>query len=178
MARAHQPDLSVTDWAVLGIVAEGVTHGFAVARELAGDAELGRIWTVRRPLVYRSLATLQGDGLVEEVGVAAGEAGPQRVLVRATPRGRRQVRRWLSEPVEHVRDVRSLLLLKLALLDRSGADRSELVRRQRELLSPMVEGLREQLGGADGFDAVVARWRLESAVAVDRFLKALLSRPG
>ncbi|HZQ28737.1 MAG TPA: PadR family transcriptional regulator [Acidimicrobiales bacterium] len=173
MARARPPDLSATDWAVLGVVAEGTTHGFAVARQLAPDGELGRIWTVRRPLVYRSLATLERAGLVEEAGAAAGTAGPQRVLVRATARGRRQARRWLSEPVEHVRDIRSQLLLKLALLERSGADRAELVAHQRDIVGPMVEGLQARMDQATGFDAVVARWRLESAVAVDRFLAAL-----
>jgi DNA-binding PadR family transcriptional regulator len=165
--------LSVTDWAVLGAVAQGTTHGFAVARRLGPDGDLGRVWTVHRPLVYRSLAGLESAALIQAVGAAAGQAGPRRTLVRATPAGRRRLRRWLDQPVGHVRDVRSQLLLKLALLDQAGRDPGPLVERQRALLVPMVASLQGQLRRADGFDAVVARWRLESARAVQRFLTSL-----
>ena len=48
--------------------------------------------------------------------------GPQRTIYAATPQGRQAAENWLETPVEHVRDIRSHLLLKLALLDRAGAD--------------------------------------------------------
>lgn len=162
----------MTDWAVLGVVAEGTTHGFAVARELAADGPVGRIWAVHRPLVYRSLAHLAATGLVEEVGPAPG-AGPPRTLVRATPPGRRRLRRWLHRPVEHVRDLRSELLLKLVLLDRAGLPAAALVEAQRPVVREIKRGLETQLRAARGFDAVVARWRLEAAVAAERFLERL-----
>lgn len=50
---------------------------------------------------------------------------------------------WLREPVEHVRDVRSQLLTKLALLDRTGADPRELLRRPREVLVPITAAGRQ-----------------------------------
>jgi DNA-binding PadR family transcriptional regulator len=34
--------------------------------------------------------------------------------------GREELARWLNEPVDHMREVRSLLLLKLVLLERAG----------------------------------------------------------
>jgi hypothetical protein len=46
-------------------------------------------------------------------------------------------------PVLHVRDVRSQLLMKLAVLDRRGADPSALLTRQRDLLEPIVAALAE-----------------------------------
>ena len=39
-------------------VDEGTTHGWAVARLLEPGGEIGRIWTVRRALVYRAIAQL------------------------------------------------------------------------------------------------------------------------
>jgi hypothetical protein len=48
-----------------------------------------------------------------------------------------------------------------------------LLRRQREVFAPTVGGLRAQLDAAEGFDAVLARWRMESAEAVERFLDSL-----
>jgi PadR family transcriptional regulator AphA len=173
MTRGDEPELSVTDWAVLGVVGEGRTHGFAVARELGPEGDLGQVWTVYRPVVYRSMAHLQRAGLIEPVASVAGSGGPQKTLVRITALGRRKVRRWLDEPVEHVREVRSQLLLKLALLHRSGRDPATLVDRQRETIAAVVVGLTARAREADGFDAVVARWRLESARAVQRFLAGI-----
>jgi PadR family transcriptional regulator AphA len=82
----------------------------------------------------------------------------------------------LDEPVAHVRDVRSELLVKLALLHRSGRDHTALVDRQRQVVDVLVGALVRQARAArraGGIDAVVIRWRLESARAVRRFLDAL-----
>ena len=165
-------DLSLTDWAVLGLVAEGETHGWAVAHELAPDGALGRVWTVRRPLVYRSLATLSARQLIEARGEVAGGGGPYRTLVGITRRGRSVLRRWLATPVDHVRDVRGEFLVKLALLDRAERPTEELVARQLEHLSPVFDALRRP-ARVKGFDGVLLRWRREQARAVERFLRSL-----
>jgi hypothetical protein len=59
--------------------------------------------------------------------------GPQRTIYAVTPQGRQDVASWLDAPVHHIRDIRPHLLLKLALLDRAGADPADLVSRQRAL---------------------------------------------
>jgi DNA-binding PadR family transcriptional regulator len=166
------PELSLTDWAVLGIVAEGPTHGFAIARELSASGTVGQVWTVARPLVYRSLTTLTERGLVEEQGATQSGRGPTRTMVRVTRRGRAALVRWLDTPVEHVREVRTALLLKLALNERSGRTSSELVARQQALLAPVFDSLGRRPRG-EGFDLVLAQWRRESARAVQRFLSSL-----
>ena len=56
--RAGGRSLNLTEWVVLALVAEGTTHGFDVARVLDDGGDLGRIWTVKRPLVYRALDSL------------------------------------------------------------------------------------------------------------------------
>ena len=165
-------DLSLTDWAVLGLVAEGETHGWAVVRELAPEGGLGRVWTVRRPLVYRSLATLTARQLIAPRGEVAGSAGPQRTLVGITPRGRRALRRWLATPVDHVRDVRSEFLLKLGFLDRAQRPTADLVARQLDHFAPVFAAL-GQPPRARGFEAALLRWRREQARAVERFLRSL-----
>jgi DNA-binding PadR family transcriptional regulator len=166
------PALSLSDWAVLAVVAEGETHGWPIVLELREDGALGQVWTVRRPIVYRSLSTLEGLGLIEERGDVAGARGPRRTIVRATRSGHAALRRWLVTPVEHVRDVRTELLLKLALLARSARSSQELVARQVEQLQPVLRAVTERPSG-DGFDLVLARWRREQALAVQRFLHSL-----
>jgi len=86
-----------------------------LAKALASQGELGRIWSVPTPVVYRAVNRLRTAGLVETVGAQPSDAGPMRTLVGLTPSGRRQLDRWLKTPVEHMRDVRSQLLLQLAL---------------------------------------------------------------
>jgi PadR family transcriptional regulator AphA len=170
------PELALADWVVLGVVAEAPTHGWPIVRTLRADGALGRIWTVPRPLVYRSLTTLTERGLIEECGVAESSRGPQRTVVRVTRRGRAALRRWLDTPVEHVRDVRTELLVKLALLDRAARSSRTLVERQIEHLAPVVHAVSGSHEGA-GFDLVLGRWRREQALAVDRFLHSLLTDP-
>ena len=100
--------------------------------------------------------------------------GPERVLLAPTPRGRAALRRWLARPVEHVRDLRSELLLKLLLLDRAGLDRTPLLRAQLEELERGENSLVQRVAASEGFDRTVAIWRLTSARAARAFVEALL----
>ena len=165
------PELSLSDWAVLGVIAERPTHGWPVVRELAADGSIGRIWTVSRPLVYRALSTLLALGLIEDVGESAGARGPQRNIVRVTRPGRAALRHWLDEPVDHVREVRNELLVKLALRDRAGQSSRPLVERQLAHLEPVFSAVTRAPAG-EGFELVLARWRREQALAVRRFLRS------
>jgi DNA-binding PadR family transcriptional regulator len=45
-----------------------------------------------------------------------GLRGRDRKVWKVTPSGRRRLERCLSEPVDHVRDIRTLLMLKLVFL--------------------------------------------------------------
>jgi len=63
--------------------------------------------------------------------------------------------------------------VKLALLDRAGADPLPLIRAQREHLAPVADALHERLGSVSGFDRTLALWRFETVSATVRFLDAL-----
>jgi hypothetical protein len=88
----------------------------------------------------------------------------------ATPDGRAAAQRWLHTPVEHVRDIRSQLLLKLALLDRAGDDPADLLRSQREVLEPIARAMAAKTMPDGGFDATLLAWRKASALAALDFL--------
>jgi DNA-binding PadR family transcriptional regulator len=168
-------ELSAGEWAVLALVAEEPTHGFAIARAMAPDGEVGKVWSVRRPLVYRAVENLAGMGLVRAAGTEPGRAGPQRTVLEITPAGRRELARWLGEPVAHVRDARSLLMLKLLFLARADADSRPLLGAQREHFAELAERLGDAAARADGFDRALALWRLESTTAAVRFVEAMLA---
>jgi DNA-binding PadR family transcriptional regulator len=163
--------LSLAEWTVLALIDEEPAHGFAIAALTAAGAALGRVWQIPRPVVYRALGRLEELGLVFPVGVEPGR-GPRRQMWAATEEGTAEVSRWLATPVLHVREVRSHLLTKLALLDRREADPAELLTRQRALLEPIVAALADQ-PDVDGFDATLAAWRRSTASATLAFLDEL-----
>lgn len=170
--------LSCGEWAVLGLLAEQPRHGFAVARLMAPEGEIGRVWALPKPLVYRALSTLQERGLVVPAGEEPGERGPHRTLHVATGAGVEALRAWLATPVDHLREVRSLLMLKLALLARVGADAAALLTAQRERLAPLVATLEARVSAAEAFEHTLLLWRLESAHAALRFIDgAIRSAP-
>jgi DNA-binding PadR family transcriptional regulator len=165
--------LSVTDHAVLGVLAEHPTHGFALAKELGAGGGLGRILTVRPTEAYRSLDRLVTEGLAEPARTEPGDSGPRRIVHRVTPAGRRRLRRWLGEPVGHVRDLRIEFQLKLALLDRANRPPLELIAAQSEALTPTIVAL-EGHGPIDH----VELWRQHVARAAGEYLDDLARRYG
>jgi PadR family transcriptional regulator AphA len=173
MRDPAEPRLSLTEWVVLCVAAEKPTHGFAIAAQLGRGSALGAIWYVARQQVYRSLERLAGLGLIRELGQERSSTGPVRQLYKVTPAGRELSAAWRGRPARHGRDVRSELLVKLALLDRAGADASDLVRAQRDQLAPIAGGLEERLRSAEGPERTVMLWRRELISATLRFLDAL-----
>ncbi|MDJ0770787.1 MAG: hypothetical protein QNJ12_18480 [Ilumatobacter sp.] len=151
---------SLADHVCLAIIGEGRTHGWALVKLLAPDGELGRIWSLSRALTYRSV-----DHLVE-LGLATRDAAERRAELAITPAGRRRRRAWLGAPVDHLRDLRTEFLVKVALRERSGLDVDELFEVQLERLRPAIEALT----ASDEPDHV-GRWRRESALAALRFLE-------
>jgi len=169
------PSLPLAEHAVLAMLSERPAHGFAIARLTAPGGELGRIWHIPRPVVYRSIGRLLDAGLITPAAVESGR-GPQRTIYTATPEGRQVAAQWLDTPAEHVRDLRSHLLLKLALLDRVGGDPTDLLRRQKVILEPIAEAVRTERPQREGFDATLLAWRRATAAATMNFLDDILQR--
>ncbi len=167
------PRLSLAEWLVLCLLCEAPSHGFALTRLLAGDGELGQVWRVPKPVIYRALQRLEAMGLAVTVEVQPSTEGPARSLIDATNVGRKAAAGWLASPVSHNRDIRSELLVKLALLDRAGADPAPLLDAQRDKLQPVAEALEARLAEATGFERTVTLWRCETVAATLRFLDAM-----
>ena len=173
MAPPEERSLSLAEWLVLCLVCEQPRHGFAIARLLDSDGSLGQVWRVPKPVVYRALQRLEQLGMVRTAQQQASNQGPVRSLIDATGAGQQAAAAWLARPVSHTRDVRSELLVKLALLDRAGADPQPLIAAQREHLAPVADAMRERLGSVSGFRRTLALWRFETVSATVRFLDAL-----
>ena len=173
MPATDEPALSLAEWLVLCLVCEKPQHGFAIARLLGSDGELGKIWRVPKPVVYRALQRLEQAGLLLPTAPEPSSMGPVREPVKVTAEGRKLAAAWLTTPASHARDVRSELLVKLALLDRSATDPGSLLDAQRDQLIPVARALEERLAAATGFDRTLVLWRSETISATLRFLEAM-----
>ncbi len=170
MTSAHKPviDLRLGEWACLGLLCPAPTHGFAIAARLKPTGDVGRVWSLSRALTYRALDQLVARGLARTVGEEPGIAGGNRTILAATRSGREQLRRWLATPVDHLRDLRSELLLKLVVADVCGIDVSALLERQHDHVQHLALAL-----SAHSSEDVVSLWRIESSNAALRFLTQL-----
>ena len=161
-------EMRLGDWACLGLLYPAPTHGFAIAARLKPSGDIGRVWSLSRALTYRSLDQLTARGLAQCLGEEPGIAGGNRTVLAATRDGRAQLRRWLATPVEHLRDVRSELLLKLVIADVCRIDVRAMLERQQAHTQQVAAALSAQ-ASAD----VVAMWRVESSHAALRFIARL-----
>jgi DNA-binding PadR family transcriptional regulator len=170
VASTPGPRPLLGEWACLGILYQAPAHGFAVAAHLTPTGDVGRVWSMSRPLTYRSLEQLTQRRFVVAVGREPGIAGGARTVLAATRSGRSALRAWLGAPVVHLRDLRSELLLKLVLAERCGVDVREMLDQQRALVRSVSDALRDRL---DQDPDVVTLWRWEMAQAAQRFLGQL-----
>jgi PadR family transcriptional regulator AphA len=169
----EQAHLTLAEWAVLGALGKKHSHGFALVKALAPRGQFGRIWSVPTPVVYRAINNLRAAGLIETVGAEPSDEGPTRTLLAVTPDGKRQLDRWLTTPVAHMREVRTELLLKLAVLDHLNRKPDRLAAVQLKRFAPVLAALEAGAEAETGFDATLAEWRVESARSTIRFLEGL-----
>ena len=162
-------ELLLGAWACLGIVYPKPIHGFAIAARLKPTGDVGRVWSLSRPLTYRSLDQLATRGYIHTVGEEPGIAGGNRTILAATRTGRAQLRRWLTTPVAHLRDLRSELLLKLVLAQNCEIDTSAMLEAQRTHIERLAAALHDP--AADDTLDVVALWRQEASSAALRFVE-------
>lgn len=157
----------------LALIAEVETHGWAIGAELAPDGPVGRVWSLSRPLTYRAIDALADRQLIDRHVSNAGKAGRRRTRLTVTDAGRRAVRQWFDVPVEHPRDVRTELIVKLLLRERAGLPIEPLLEAQERAFTSLLDSLVTATGGD-----VVDLWRREQARAIRRFLRGALDPAG
>ena len=141
---------------------------------LSGD--VGRVWSLSRPLTYRALDQLTARGYIHPIGEEPGIAGGNRTILAATRSGRAQLRKWLNTPVAHLRDLRSELLLKLVIAEICNIDLTAMLEQQRDHIEHIAATLTaptpNDSNGSSDTD-VVNLWRTELSQAALRFLDRL-----
>jgi DNA-binding PadR family transcriptional regulator len=111
---------------LLALLAQQPMYGAQLRSEF--ETRTGGTWPLNVGQVYTTLARLERDGLVEEVG--ADDEG--RISYRLTRTGRAEVSRWWLSPVDRETTPRHELVIKLALaVTVEGVDVNRVVQTQR-----------------------------------------------
>lgn len=172
---AAEPTWSLADWTVLGLLIEQPRHGFSLVKELGPDTLLGHVWSVPNPMIYRALRGLQAKGLIVPARAENSTLGPRRVPMRPTAKGRRCFDDWLQLPVEHFRDARVLLRVKLHLTIRLGLDPMPLLLAQQAVFDALGSRMAAaRWPGSEAERNLLQLWREESSAAAQAFISHAL----
>ncbi|MDQ7041542.1 MAG: PadR family transcriptional regulator [Rhodothermus sp.] len=146
-------------YVLLGLLASGPRHAYALYRELRRSDGLWMIWRLKLPRLYAMLGRLEREGLIRSELVPQVRR-PARRVFRLTPAGEARYRQWRTEPVQHGRDIRQLFLAKLYLARRDGPEAVRvLLQKQRAVCQRWLDELPKAPPSADGFARAVWHYR-------------------
>jgi DNA-binding PadR family transcriptional regulator len=136
--------------AVLGLLSQRSMNGFELLKEF--DVSTSVIWPAPGNEVYRVLAGLKSDGLIEESAIGARGARAYAI----TPEGRQRLRAWIEAPSDYT--LRYEPILKAVFLRDAPVDvRRARVQADLEFFASQLESLK----------AKDAQWR-NAALTEDR----------
>ena len=158
--------------AILGLLVldEGTGHGYDLARHFGDGQPLADVIRLEPGMLYHHLKKLAKTGWVTSTTEPQGNR-PPRLVYKITPDGRKELKRWLQEPVARTREIRLEFLVKLYFARRlEPALATRLLAEQRETLHKLAESLANQLAtdletGGDPFPRLVLDLRLEQTRA-------------
>lgn len=132
-------------YAILGMLSQGPRSGYAIKRAI--EQSVANFWNESYGQIYPILKQLADEGLTTS-HAERQEGKPERYVYTLTDKGREELRRWLSEPVEYVVE-RQELLLKL-FFGREGSvfDAIEHVQQFRNMQAQLLqkyEGIADHL---------------------------------
>ncbi|MDG4821100.1 PadR family transcriptional regulator [Asanoa sp. WMMD1127] len=163
-------------YALLGLLERSARHGYDLKQSY--DKRFGGVKPVRFGQVYRALAQLTRDGLIEVVGVEAG-AGPDRKRYAITDDGVTDLGAWLGEPEAPQPLLQPVLFTKVVLALLSGRPADRYLDAQRALhLEAMAALTRARRAATSNQDAILADYQLFHIEADLRWIDHTSARLG
>lgn len=144
-------------YALLGLLEEADRHGYDLKQSY--DRRFGASRPLRFGQVYRTLAQLQRDGLVQIVGVEPG-SGPDRKRYSITGVGVSDLSHWLAEPEDPQPMLQPVLFTKVVLALLSGRPADRYLDAQREMHLSAMRTITSARRGASLQDSLYADYQL------------------
>lgn len=155
--------LSITEGAILGLVAFGPRSGYDLAR-LAEDS-VEHLWTPSQSQIYKTLPRLVGWKLVLRREIKQ-QARPDKSLYKISAQGRKALRRWLDEVEEEPARGRVVFPLKLFFCEFAspGTAQAQLAA-YRRFVTRRLERYKALRDGRRRFDSTYPRLVLQHGIA-------------
>jgi len=158
---------------LLGLLDGQPRTGYDLARVI--QEEMEPVWKAEISQIYPALARLRREGHVV-LRVLGPRRGPHRNLYRVTAAGRRELRRWLLEPLPEPRG-RDDGLARIAFIDSLAVpERRQVLRAYEKALADEIAWLRAARE-PEGFRREAREGAVEKLEGARRWARALASRP-
>src|SRR5512133_2952317 len=122
MTRGKTNPFPMFQFALLGLLLPGATHGYELHKQLSDLNGIGLIWQVKLSNVYAVLEQLLEKGWLTAT-LLPGDSRPGRKMYQITGPGREAFAEWLGSPVTHPREFRQDFMVKFyfhQILDPDG----------------------------------------------------------
>ena len=160
--------------AILALLDDGPTHGFALKRRY--DALLGQGRELKYGQVYSTLARLERDGLADGIGVEQGE-GADRKVYAITSAGVSELDTWLATP--HLPSGRPAeLFTKVILALVAGRPADAVLDAQRRTYLARMRELTAARHGGDVVDRLAGDYEIAHLEADLRWIELAGTRLG
>ncbi len=170
-----RPKRPATEYALLGLLVDGPSHGYDLTHQFSEDTELGKVCRLEMSMLYSLLKKLEREGLITGRDEPVGENKTRRI-VELTEAGRAEFEAWLAEPVQHNRDIRFSFLVKLYFARKHDSNLAlKLLDEQIEFNQALLKQLlvKKQAAGEDperNFEEWVLDFRVEQTNGALRWL--------
>jgi PadR family transcriptional regulator AphA len=175
--RQRKTGLTISEYAVLGLLTGGPDYGYRLQQHFSGESGLALVCPVEPAALYAVLKSLSGLELID--GEWDRTQYPPRAVHSLTPEGEATFERWLARPVARIRDVRSEFLVKLYFaMQRDPALACELLEAQLAVCREYEHTASHQLEqlSPGSFEAIVAASKLSAVQATIDWLDASVTR--
>lgn len=179
--RRNSERLLPAAYALLGLLADGASHGYDLHRPFAPGGQLANVYRLEINQLYALLKKLAELGLIEQAGAELVGSAPPRRYYSITQSGLEELDKWLRLPVSHPREIRLEFLVKLYFaFKRNPDDVRLLLDAQRVVTLRVLEGIQAQLSAAslegEPFNRSVLELRLRQCAAVLDWLDDTLQK--
>jgi DNA-binding PadR family transcriptional regulator len=157
-----------TPYAVLGLLSLRPMSGYDIRK--ASEESVGHFWSESYGQIYPALRELTERGLARRRSMRR-PGRPDRHVYEITEPGRKELRRWLTEPPRRT-PLRSELLLKLFFGDPTTTTTQiawlEAMEKEAAAQLEAYAGIARELGRESADDPHVAHWRVTLSFGVHR----------
>lgn len=141
------------EYFLLGLLYRQPRHGYDLMKAIQQSPGLSAIWFVKTGRIYALLDRLEQAGMVTGTQIESHSA-PSRKQYSLTPEGEAAFLEWVTQPVNHGRDMRLLFPARLYFALQLGEDRArQLIAVQRQVCAEWLEAIQTQAAGEPDFFA-------------------------